>query len=79
MLLSGLCRQAPDVIRNVPHCTLCTSGPVGVQASADTIMVRNDRIVHLRSSWACCNWSLLSGCGAEPKGRRQPETPQASS
>ena len=48
MLLSELRRQARDVIRNAPQCTLCTSGPARVQASAETAMVQKDQTVLLR-------------------------------
>jgi hypothetical protein len=48
MLLSELRRQALDVIQNAPQCTLCTSGPAGVQASAETAIVQKDQTILLR-------------------------------
>ena len=48
MLLSELRREALDVIRNAPQCTLCTSGPAGVQASAETAILQKDQTVLLR-------------------------------
>jgi hypothetical protein len=48
MLLSELRRQALDVIHNAPQCTLCTSGPAGIQASAETATVWKDQTVLLR-------------------------------
>jgi hypothetical protein len=48
MLLSELRREALDVIRSAPRCTLCTSGPAGVQASAETAIVQEDQTVLLR-------------------------------
>jgi hypothetical protein len=48
MLLSELRRQAWDVIRNAHQVTLCTSGPAGVQASAEIVVVRKDQTVLLR-------------------------------
>jgi hypothetical protein len=48
MLLRELRRQALEQIQNEPHCTLCTSGPAGVQASAETAMVQTDQTVLLR-------------------------------
>jgi len=48
MLLRELRRQALEEIPNEPHSTLCTSGPAGVQASAETAMVGKDQTVLLR-------------------------------
>lgn len=47
MLLRELRRQALEEILNEPHCTLCTSGPAGVQASAETAMIQKDQTVLL--------------------------------
>jgi hypothetical protein len=48
MLLRELRRQALEEILNEPHCTLCTSGPAGVQASTESAMVGKDQTVLLR-------------------------------
>lgn len=48
MILRELRRQALEVIQNAPQCTLCTSGPAGVQASAETATVQSDQSVLLR-------------------------------
>jgi hypothetical protein len=48
MLLRELRLQALEEILNEPQCTLCTSGPAGVQASAETASVEKDQTVLLR-------------------------------
>jgi len=47
MLLRELRRQALEEILNEPNCTLCTSGPAGVQASAEAAIVGKDQTVLL--------------------------------